>query len=131
MLTYQLDDVIPVITQFMNSMEDLYDTAYKLKLPILTADFLANDMVILKFVQENFKDNQTIIDVTEQILERGLNGSEDFLKMIQAMESHFRLVTENIGTQIDAAKDSYIRSTQKRILSLTEFGNLRSQILKT
>ena len=130
-LTYTIREVMPDLPVFMNSMKDLYEKAYNLELPILTMDFLANDMVIVNFVREKFKYNQTIIDITEQILTKGINGSDDFMKLIQAMENHFLSLVENLGAQLDKTQDSFFRSMDEWMSRLSGFGNLRSQILKT
>ena len=130
LMEFAIDDAIKDFTEFLDVLSATFKLIYELPIPVMTNRTVQRNLVSLQFFKKEFQDDPLITNLTDQVLNLGLNGSTAFSHLMEAVTDYYVSRFTTVQEEIIIFKDLILRELTKIANDLVAFANPESQITK-
>ena len=129
-MTNAIGDAKGELTEYTNTLSTAFKLLYDLPIPVMTDKAVKTNLVSLQLFKDEFQDDPLIRNLTEQVLDLGLNGSTAFSHLMEAVTDYYVSRFTTAEQEIGIIKDKLLREMAQIANDLLSFANPLSQITK-
>ena len=129
-MEFALTDTKEDFAEFIDAISIVFKLIYELPIPVMTDKAVKTKLASLQLFKDEFQDDPLIRNLTEQVLDLGLNGSTAFSHLMEAVTDYYVSRFTTVQEQIPLLKDKFLREFGEAASNLASFANPESQITK-